>query len=289
MIITIDKAAGFCPGVRNAIRKADSMLEKEGSFSCLGSLLHNDKEMGRLGEKGLKVISHDDIPGLSEKKLLFRAHGEPPETYKLTDEYGVEVIDATCGVVRKLQKQVQAAADDMEKAGGQVVIFGKPGHPEVIGLMGHARGLGIVIRSAQDLSKVDMSKPVRLFSQTTMDEAGFQLITVAIKQQMDKKTTKNNFISHNTICPHVSNRAPFLKKFASEHEVIIFVSGRESSNGKKLFRISSEVNPQTYFITEPAEMKPEWFKGAGSVGISGAASTPQWLMEEVARKIEALA
>jgi len=286
MTITIDKSAGFCPGVKRAIRKAEMALEKNGEFHSLGSLLHNEQEMGRLGEKGLKVVGLDGIPDLGGRNILFRAHGEPPETYGLTKKNNVEVIDATCGVVRKLQQKVSAAAEEMEKVDGQVVIFGKPGHPEVIGLMGHTKGLGLVISSAQDLAKVDMEKPLRLFSQTTMDDVSFQLISDALQAQISSKSTSPDFVSYNTICHHVLNRAPQLIKFASEHEVIIFVSGRESSNGKKLFRVSSGVNPNTYFISDPKELDPDWFTNAATVGISGSASTPEWLMIEVAGKIE---
>ncbi len=288
MKITIDKAAGFCPGVKLAIKKADQFLEKEAEFHCLGSLLHNEMEMGRLSDDGLKIVEKETIPLLEGKKLLFRAHGEPPETYDLTKENDVEVIDATCSVVRKLQKDVKSAAEEMEKLGGQVVIFGKPQHPEVMGLMGHTKGLGVVIRAAQDLAKVDMSRPVRLFSQTTMDDISFELIAKAIKEQMERKNPASDLESYNTICKHVLNRVPLLKKFASEHELIIFVSGRESSNGKKLFNTCLEVNPGTHFISETSEMNAEWFAGMETVGISGAASTPQWLMKEVAKKIEAL-
>ncbi len=286
MIITIDKAAGFCPGVKRAIQKAEESLGREKKFYSLGSLLHNEIEMGRLGEMGLKIVSIADIPGLAGEKLLFRAHGEPPETYELTEKNRVEVIDATCAVVRQLQKKIEAAGEDMEKVGGQVVIFGKIDHPEVIGLLGQTKGLCVVIRSAQDLSKVDLTKPIRLFSQTTMDEVGFELISDAIKNQLSKISSDPDFVSNKSICQHVLKRVPHLKEFASQHEVIIFVSGRESSNGKKLFRISTEVNPESYFITESKELNPDWFIKVKSVGISGAASTPQWLMEEVAAKIQ---
>jgi len=288
MKITIDKAAGFCPGVRKAIRKAEEHLDEEGNFRTLGSLLHNDMEMGRLEEKGLLVVDKDDVPGLSGQKLLFRAHGEPPETYDLARKNEVEVIDTTCGVVKKLQKQVAAAASEMEAVNGQVVIYGKPGHPEVIGLLGQCKGKGILVSSMQDLGRVDMKKPVRLFSQTTMDASSFDLISNAINEQMDKHEGKTDFISNNSICGHVLKRVPLLKEFASQHELIIFVSGRESSNGKKLFKICSSVNPNTFFISKPEELESGWFSGSDTVGISGAASTPQWLMEAVAKKIEEL-
>ncbi|MEN8224636.1 MAG: 4-hydroxy-3-methylbut-2-enyl diphosphate reductase [Bacteroidota bacterium] len=286
MTINIDTAAGFCPGVKRAIRKAEKELSAESGFCSLGSLLHNEQEMGRLEGMGLKVVKVADITRLGGNKLLFRAHGEPPENFELTRKHGVEVVDATCGIVRRLQKQVSSAAAEMEKVNGQVIIYGKKDHPEVIGLLGHSKGLGIVISAAQDLAKVDMARPMRLFSQTTMDAVSFQLISDSMKVQVRKKSSSPDFRSHNTICRHVLDRVPALKKFASAHELIIFVSGRESSNGNKLFNISARVNPRTYFITEAGELKREWFADVDSVGISGAASTPQWLMEDVAEKIK---
>ncbi len=286
MKVSIDKAAGFCPGVKRAINKAENNLQEKDNFFSLGSLLHNELEMERLGELGLQIIGKDDIPGLCGKQVLFRAHGEAPDTYELTKKHKVEVIDATCGVVKKLQRQVAAAANEMEKLKGQVVIFGKAKHPEVIGLLGHTKGLGVIIGSFQDLSRIDMDRPIRLFSQTTMDDVSFELISDAIKLQMLKNNPSPDFISKNTICGHVLGRVPSLKKFASEHEVIIFVSGRESSNGKKLFKTCSEVNLKSHFVTEKGELDAKWFEEVKTVGVSGSASTPQWLMEEIAAKIE---
>lgn len=288
MTITIDKAAGFCPGVRKAIREAEKQLEENEKFHSLGSLLHNEEEMGRLGKHGLVVVEKDDIPGLCGQKLLFRAHGEPPETYELAEKHDVQVVDTTCAVVRKLQKDVARAAKEMQKQDGQVILFGKPGHPEVLGLLGQTSGNGILVSSLQDLGKVDMKKPVRLFSQTTMDANSFDLIARAIREQMIRHAAKPDLVVHKSICSHVLNRVPSLIEFAVKHELIIFVSGRESSNGKKLFNICSGINPNTRFISEPGEVKAEWLKDISSVGISGAASTPQWLMESVAKKIEEL-
>jgi 4-hydroxy-3-methylbut-2-enyl diphosphate reductase len=288
MRITIDKKAGFCPGVRNAIRKADQHLEKEGSFSCLGSLLHNDKEMERLKDSGLQIARHRDLQDLSGEKILFRAHGEPPETFKLAEEHHLEVIDATCAVVRKLQIQVANAAAVMQEKNGQVVIFGKKDHAEVIGLLGNAKGIGIVVSSMQDLGKLDMERPIRLFSQTTMDDAVFNMIAKSIKEQHYNRAKEPDFEAFNTICKYVLNRVPSLKEFAGKHEVIIFVSGRESSNGKKLFKESKAINAETYFISVPEELNREWFVNKDKIGISGSASTPEWLMEEVANRIKEL-
>jgi 4-hydroxy-3-methylbut-2-enyl diphosphate reductase len=288
MTITIDKKAGFCPGVRNAIRMADEHLEEEGSFNCLGSLLHYDKEMERLEDKGMKVVGYEDLPALKGSKVLFRAHGEPPETFKTTEENDVEVIDASCGVVRKLQLQVAEAAREMLKNDGQVVIFGKQDHPEVIGLLGNAKGIGIVVSSLQDLGKVDMEKPIRLFSQTTMDDAAFNMIVNSIREQHQNKSAEPDFEAFNTICKYVLNRVPSIKEFASQHELIIFVSGWESSNGKKLFNECKKVNPDTHFISSPDELHAEWIVDMNRIGISGSASTPQWLMEDVAKRIKEL-
>jgi 4-hydroxy-3-methylbut-2-enyl diphosphate reductase len=288
MIITIDKTAGFCPGVRKAIRTAEKQLEENKGFHSLGSILHNEEEMGRLGELGLVVIDKDDVPGLCGQKLLFRAHGEPPETFELAAKHDVQVVDATCAVVRKLQKDVAHNVREMQKQDGQVVLYGKPGHPEVLGLLGQTSGSGILVCSLQDLGKVDMRKPVRLFSQTTMDANSYDLIASAIREQMARHSAEPDLVVHKSICSHVLKRVPSLKDFASKHELVIFVSGRESSNGKKLFNICSAINPNTHFISEPGELKAEWFKDTGSVGISGAASTPLWLMENVAKKIKEL-
>ncbi len=289
MKITIDKAAGFCPGVQRAIRKAEKNLHKEGAFHSLGSLLHNEAEMVRLEEHGLKVVGHVDIPGLGGHKLLIRAHGEPPETYLLAEEHGVEVVDATCSVVKRLQQQVRQAALEMEKVNGQVVIFGKKGHPEVEGLVGQAQGLSIVIGSADDLKRIDLTKPIRLFSQTTMDADQYLFISDSIQKKVYDGHANPDFQRIHINCWHVTRRVPALLDFARRHDVVIFVSGRESSNGKKLFKTCSEHNPDTYFISGPEELKKAWFEGREKIGISGAASTPLWLMEEIAEKIKEMA
>ncbi len=284
MIINIDKAAGFCPGVHRAIKKAEDELEGRDLLYAYGSLLHNEQEMRRLEGVGLKLVAKDDLEKLKNETLLIRAHGEPPETFRKAEEIGINIIDATCAVVRRLQKKVESAAMEMEKVNGQVVIYGKAGHPELIGLLGNTRNLGIHISSAEDFDRIDVSRPIRLFSQTTMDESDFNKISDELKAVMNDKST-NGFLSYKTICRHVLNRVPFLMKFASGHELIIFVSGKESSNGKKLFKSCLEVNPKTYMISMVEELDPKWFVGVSKVGISGAASTPQWLMEDVANKI----
>lgn len=286
MKIIIDNAAGFCPGVQHAINLAEEELQDVGSLYSLGSLLHNEMEMGRLRNMGLIDIGDlNELADSGVKKVLIRAHGEPPETYKKAASMGIELIDASCGVVKRLQQKVKRAADEMELKKGQVVIFGKPGHPEVTGLLGQTAGEGILVSSLQDLGKLDMARPVRLFSQTTMDGRSFELLEEAIENQMRKKNANPDFTSSNTICRYVSRRIPAMKEFALQSEVIIFVSGRESSNGKKLYKICKEVNPRTYFISETGEIERNWFSNVSTVGITGAASTPQWLMEELAEKI----
>jgi 4-hydroxy-3-methylbut-2-enyl diphosphate reductase len=285
MKITIDKAAGFCPGVKHAIKKAEAELKQGKGLSSHGALLHNELEMQRLTDCGLALIDKEDFQKLKDKKVLFRAHGEPPATFTLAKESGVEVIDATCGVVRRLQKQVSQAAEEMKAVNGQVLIYGKADHPEVIGLLGHAKGLGIVVGSLDQLDVLDLDKPLRLFSQTTMDEDDYQEFADELKSRMEAVKLHPDFEKYDTICKHVSNRIPSIKKFAAEAELLIFVSGKASSNGKKLFNICSKVNPATYFISGPDELKAVWFDNVEIVGISGAASTPQWLMEDVARKI----
>jgi len=286
MRITIDTAAGFCPGVQRAIKKSEVELEKDREFFSLGSLLHNELEMGRLEAKGLLLRNNNDLPDLRGKKALIRAHGEPPGTYSEAEKYGVELIDATCGVVKRLQKKIKIASEEMQPIDGQIVIFGRDDHPEVLGLVGHAGGLDIVISREEELSRIDVSRPVRMFSQTTMDADMYEHLYGQLKSRMQDSAQNPNFIKYNTICHHVTKRIPSLKKFAAQSEVIIFVSGRESSNGKKLFSICKGENTSSYFIAEIEELRKEWFEETSTVGISGAASTPLWLMKDVAKKIK---
>ena len=286
MNITIDKTAGFCPGVHRAIHKAEKELDQDNELFSYGSLLHNELEMQRLQADGLRLAEKDDILLLNNRKLLIRAHGEPPETYVLAEKHGVELIDATCPVVKRLQQKVRRAAEEMKKVKGQIVIFGKQKHPEVIGLCGNAMGLATVISFAEDIAALDLSRPVRLFSQTTMDKDHYNAFALSLEEEIRKYQSEPDLISYDSVCHHVTKRVPALKKFAANADVIIFVSGNESSNGKKLFAICSEVNPRTYFVSGPNELKTEWFEHVRSVGISGAASTPLWLMEDVAVKIK---
>lgn len=265
---------------------AGEELGKGQKLPAYGALLHNEMEMDRLEKCGMILVDKEDFSKLKRQKVLFRTHGEPPDTYKQAEENGLEVIDTTCGVVKNLQKKIARAFREMEDIGGQVVIFGKAGHPEVMGLLGQTEGKGILIRHAKDLEKVDLKKPVRMFSQTTMDMDEYLRMAEALQQKMMSDAGNEDFLREDSICRHVVNRVPFLTHFATQHDVIIFVSGKESSNGKKLFNISRKVNPNTYFVSEPDDVRTDWIKNARSVGISGAASTPQWLMEKIADRIK---
>ena len=263
-------------------------MKKNGELYSLGSLLHNELEMDRLKGNGLILKMRNDLQSLTDKKVLIRAHGEPPQTFTEAEKQGVELIDATCGVVKRLQQKIKLAAEEMSTLDGQVVIFGRHDHPEVIGLMGHSNGRGIVITTPQDIVKIDALKAVRLFSQTTMDADLYEEIYNLLTLHMQKAQPEPDIKRFDTICHHVSKRIPALKTFASNSEVIIFISGRESSNGKKLFSICREINARSHFIGSDDELRQEWFSGVTSVGISGAASTPHWLMEDVAKKIKQL-
>lgn len=287
--IEIDSTSGFCFGVTTAIHKAEEEIDRTGTLYCLGDIVHNSDEVDRLERKGLKIISHADIPRLHDVKLLLRAHGEPPSTYKLARENNIEIIDATCPVVLRLQQRIKASYDVPANERPQIVIYGKNGHAEVNGLVGQTEGKAIVVEGPGDLHKIDPSRPVALYSQTTKSIAGFSEITSLIRARLDDGV---RFESFDTICRSVSNRVALLQQFAREHDVILFVAGEKSSNGKVLYRNCLDVNRATHFISNPKEIKPEWFSGldrkAISVGICGATSTPLWLMEEARTVLEQL-
>ena len=276
MHIEIDKNSGFCFGVVYAIEMAEDHLAEHGSLYCLGDIVHNDKEVQRLQAKGLKIISHEDLAQLKDATVLIRAHGEPPETYKIAMENNIELVDASCPVVLKLQNRVRQAHDEDR----QIVILGKPGHAEVNGLVGQTNQEAIVISSEEEVDQLDLNQPISLFSQTTKST---QLL-YKIKEKMSAKTEDLKF--NDTICRQVSNREPELRKFSDRNDVIIFVSGKKSSNGKALHQACHQVNPQSYFISDVDEIDTKWFEGQSSVGICGATSTPMWLMEKVAKAIE---
>ncbi|HNQ12664.1 MAG TPA: 4-hydroxy-3-methylbut-2-enyl diphosphate reductase [Bacteroidia bacterium] len=282
--VTIDQDSGFCFGVVYAIQMAEDELDRNGTLYCLGDIVHNNMEVDRLASKGLKVISHEQLKELKDCKVLIRAHGEPPETYKIALENGIELIDASCPVVLKLQNRVKNSFNGIEDSPGQLVIYGEEGHAEVKGLIGQTKGNAILIRHEEDLEKIDFTQPIHLFSQTTKSTAGFykmkDLISTKIKETLGEEAEKE-FQANDTICRQVSNREPHLRKFAKEHDMILFVSGKKSSNGKALFSVVKQENEKTYFISEKAEINPEWLKDVERIGVCGATSTPMWLMEEI--------
>lgn len=282
MRVEIDSQSGFCFGVVNAIRKAEESLAV-GEVFCLGDIVHNRVEVSRLEDLGLKTISHADFPRLAGKTVLIRAHGEPPSTYAEAEKYGITLVDATCPVVAKLQERVKNADRAMRGSGGQVVILGKKGHAEVVGLAGQAEGRAIIVDCAEDLGQLDFSRPVYLLSQTTQSLSVFEQLKERV---LHRAEDREKVYIHDSICRSVSNRDPHLREFSRRHDVIVFVSGRKSSNGQALFQACIESNPHSYKIEDETELQPEWFTGASSVGVCGATSTPKWLMEQVARRIE---
>jgi len=275
MLVEIDKNSGFCFGVVYAIEMAEDFLEENGSLYCLGDIVHNDKEVRRLQAKGLEIIDHEQLEELKDATVLIRAHGEPPSTYRIAMENNLELVDASCPVVLKLQNRVRNAFDEER----QIVILGKKGHAEVNGLIGQTQENAVVITCEEDVEKLNFDKPISLFSQTTKST---QLL-YRIKERFEEKNVDFKF--NDTICRQVSNREPELRKFSERHDVIVFVSGKKSSNGKALYGTCKSINPNSYFISGKEELNPTWFIGAESVGICGATSTPMWLLEEVAGAI----
>ena len=281
MKIEIDPNAGFCFGVVNAIRIAEETLKTKEELYCIGDIVHNSVEVARLKKLGLQMIKSDEFAKLSGKSVLFRAHGEPPASYKKGKEQKDEIIDATCPVVLNLQKRIKKAYQEIKKSKGQIVIYGKKGHAEVNGLVGQTEGNAIVINTLNDLKLINPDLPVELFSQTTKTIEGFTKIAEHLK-----KTGNNNIKIHDTICRKVSNRAPKIMAFAEKHDVVIFVSDKKSSNGKLLFDVCSKANKRSHFVSRIKDLNMNWFTADDSVGISGATSTPEWLMSEIKEKIK---
>ena len=283
MRIEIDKRSGFCFGVIKAIKSAESELKDTEKLYCLGDIVHNGMEVERLAKMGLYSISRDEYYRLKDCKVLIRAHGEPPETYEYAGKNNIELIDATCPVVLTLQEKVKGSYIKSLESNGQVVIYGKKGHAEVIGLDGQIRNNAIILESIDDISRIDFARPVSLFSQTTKRVEDFYAIAEKIKTGMKPGVPLE---VKDSICRQVSNRVPHLKQFAGSHELILFVAGHKSSNGKYLYTICKEENPRTHHIAKVNEIDPAWFTGVGSVGICGATTTPNWLMEEIALQVE---
>ncbi|HTK83240.1 MAG TPA: 4-hydroxy-3-methylbut-2-enyl diphosphate reductase [Bacteroidota bacterium] len=293
MKVSVDKSSGFCWGVIRTIDIAEdelSSLPDGEKLYVLGDIIHNPMEIKRLAQKGLTTISHDDLEGLKSGKVLIRAHGEPPATYARAEGLGVELIDATCPVVWKVQERIRKFYDK----GYQVVIYGKKDHAEVTGLVGQTNGEALVIKSIEEIESIDLSRKTVLFSQTTMDKPMFHKIKEELQRRIRElivdsfEEQASEFHAKDTICGQVSGRDKKLREFARQHDIMIFVAGRNSSNGKVLYHICQEANPRTYFVEEESELQPQWFEGVESVGISGATSTPQWLMERIKKNIESV-
>ena len=290
MQVTIDRNSGYCFGVEFAIKMAEDEMEGENTLYCLGDIVHNDMEVNRLSQKGLVVIDREQLKDISDCKVLIRAHGEPPETYRTAIENNIELIDASCPVVLKLQHRVKNAYDKMQKQEGQIVIYGKKGHAEVIGLTGQTMENAIVVMDDADLEKIDYTRPVTLFSQTTKSTKGFYELKEKISNRIEnaKGTVEEvDFNANDSICRQVSNREPQLRKFAEHNDVIIFVSGKKSSNGKALYQVCKDQNERSYFVENEGEINREWFCAGDKVGICGATSTPMWLMEQVMNHLNA--
>ena len=285
MVIEIDNGSGFCFGVTTAIKKAEEELAKGTTLYCLGDIVHNGMECERLRNMGLITINHDEMRQLHNVKVLLRAHGEPPETYELARRNNIEIIDATCPVVLQLQKRIKTQFDESRNVESgmrnentpQIVIFGKKGHAEVLGLVGQTQSNAIVIESFDEVTKLDFSRDIYLYSQTTKSLDEFHRIIDYIQSHI---TSGANFKSFDTICRSVANRMPNISQFATKHDLILFVCGRKSSNGKVLFNECLRVNPNSHLIEDPQEILPEWLENIKTVGICGATSTPRWLMEQ---------
>jgi 4-hydroxy-3-methylbut-2-enyl diphosphate reductase len=283
--ITIDQSSGFCFGVVNAIRSAERELQNTNELYCLGDLVHNNLEMDRLKELGLRSINYELFTQLQNRTVLLRAHGEPPETYRLAQQNQIKIIDATCPVVLRLQRQIHRCYQETKNLSTQLVIYGKKGHAEVNGLVGQTNETAIVIEKIEDLNKIDFGRDMILFSQTTKSLDGFGAIVEAINRRISPGV---QFRFFDTICRQVANRLPNIQKFAFRHDRIYFVAGKKSSNGKMLFEECRKANPQTVFITGASEITEPLPPEIHTVGVCGATSTPKWLMEEVAERIRAV-
>ena len=290
MIVNIDPNSGFCFGVVNAIKRAENELSKTEKLYCLGDIVHNSAEVVRLQKKGLTMINYEEFKKMKNCRVLIRAHGEPPETYKIASKNNIELIDASCPVVLKLQKKIKKGFEEISKIHGQLLIYGKKGHAEVVGLLGQTNGKGIVISDLNDLDKLDFSKPINIFSQTTQSLKKYSEITKEIKKRMHdvQNSDEIEFISNNSICGQVTGRDKQLSEFSKNNDIIIFVSGKKSSNGKVLYQICKTKNKNTYFVSDVNELKKKWLKNVNTMGICGATSTPFWLMEKIKNEIKSM-
>lgn len=289
--IDIDPGAGFCFGVEEVIKTAEMRLRAGETIFGLGHMVHNAVEVSRLQELGLQTIDHQQLTGLPPGKVLFRAHGEPPETYRIAEKYGVEVIDGTCPIVSKLQQKLRKAYEAMDHENEQMVIFGKPDHPETIGLLGQVGGDAVVVSSVEEIQAIDPQKKVILFSQTTMDPESFKEVERALEDHLKKSSGGEDYLhfkSDCTICGQMKKRKPGLSVFARRYEVMLFVSGKNSSNGKMLYEYCKSLNPVTYWISSKDEVEKQWFDHKESIGISGATSTSRAQLESVMEEVKKL-
>jgi 4-hydroxy-3-methylbut-2-enyl diphosphate reductase len=285
MKVDIEQGSGFCFGVENAVTIAEEALRGGERVYCLGEIVHNDIEVARLTSLGLQTITYEMFEKLRDCKVLVRAHGEPPSTYEKARENNITIIDATCPIVRSMQEKIRKVAELSRQEKGQIVIYGKEGHAEVIGLMGAAGPGGILVTGRHDLGRIDFTRPVFLFAQTTRSKTEYEVVTEIIRLNLEKESEShpgNVLKVHNTICRQVSGREPLLRDFAQQHDVVIFVSGRNSSNGRMLYEVCRKENARSHFISSPEELDIKWFAGARSAGVCGATSTPRWLIQKVA-------
>lgn len=291
MEIEIDSRSGFCFGVVRAINMAERELAGRGKLLCLGDIVHNGEEVARLEGQGLRTIQHDSLESYAGQAVLLRAHGEPPKTYARTARLGMPIIDATCPVVLALQRKVKARGDELRELGGAVIIFGKSGHAEVLGLLGQTACERHVVMTKDDLEGIAFNRPIDCFSQTTMSPSLYEEIVGEVRRRMQRALGREDvpLRVHSTTCGQVSNRKEEIGTFARAHDAVLFVSGVKSSNGKMLYEECVAVNPRSYFLSSPGELLGQWLTGVERLGICGATSTPRWLMESVARRAEELA
>lgn len=281
--VEIDENSGFCFGVTAAIEKAEEELAKGETLYCLGDIVHNSREVERLEKMGLVTIDHERFAALKNAKVLLRAHGEPPQTYEIARRNNIEIIDATCPVVLKLQKRIKKEAEDDGGAARQIVIYGKKGHAEVLGLVGQTGGKAIVVENKEEADKLDFGRDICLYSQTTKSQEGFTAVRERIAARMEEGA---GFRAYNTICKQVANRTPNIRRFALSHELILFVSSKQSSNGQMLYAECKKANANTFLIESADEVQPGMVENYGSIGICGATSTPKWLMENVLGRVK---
>ena len=282
MRVEIDSHSGFCFGVVRAISRAEEALQEQSEVFSLGDIVHNRVEVQRLERLGMHTVTHDQMPELGGRSLFIRAHGEPPSTYRLAEELGIELIDATCPVVAKLQRRVVEAHEKMRQVGGQVVILGKRGHAEVIGLTGQVEAPTLVVETEEDLDQIDFTRPIYFLSQTTQSIGLFERLGAEMRR---RAADAGQVYIDDTICRQVSNREQHLTDFSGRFDAVVFVCGRKSSNGNVLSEVCRRANPRTHVVEEASEIDPAWFEGAATVGICGATSTPKWLMQDVADAI----